>query len=177
MNKVLETATLGGGCFWCVEAVIQKLKGVKSVVSGYCNGQTENPTYKDICTGTTGHAEVVQVKFDPSVISFEVLVEVFFTSHDPTTLNQQGADCGTQYRSIIVTHSEEQLEQAEVVKSKMSDFFDRPIVTEIIPMDVFYPAEEYHQNYYEQNKQQGYCVGVISPKVAKLRLQHAEKLR
>lgn len=177
MTKMIETATLGGGCFWCVEAVLQKLKGVESLVSGYCNGQTENPTYKDICTGTTGHAEVVQVKFDPSVIRFEVLLEVFFTSHDPTTLNQQGADCGTQYRSIIVTHSEEQATQAEAVKSKMAELFDRPIVTEITPLDVFYPAEEYHQNYYEQNKTQGYCVGVISPKVAKLRMQHAEKLR
>jgi peptide-methionine (S)-S-oxide reductase len=177
MTKVLETATLGGGCFWCVEAVIQKLKGVESVISGYCNGDTNDPTYKDICTGTTGHAEVVQIKFDPSVISYSVLLEVFFTTHDPTTLNQQGADRGTQYRSIVVTHSEEQLEQAQVVKTKMADIFDSPIVTEITPLEVFYPAEEYHQNYYEQNKNQGYCVGVISPKVAKLRMYHAEKLR
>ncbi|MFT3705955.1 MAG: peptide-methionine (S)-S-oxide reductase MsrA [Agriterribacter sp.] len=173
----LETATLGGGCFWCVEAVIQRLKGVESVVSGYAGGSTKNPTYKEVCTGTTGHAEVIQIKFDPSVISYEDLLTVFMTTHDPTTLNRQGADEGTQYRSVIMYHNDEQKATAEKVLNQLKDKFPRPIVTELVPLDIFYNAEGYHQNYFNDNPNAGFCRVVIDPKVQKLRKMYTDKLK
>lgn len=168
MNK--DTITFGAGCFWCVEAVFQRLKGVDTVQSGYMGGKISNPTYKEVCSGLTGHAEVVQVVFDPEIISFEKLVEVFFYTHDPTTLNRQGADAGTQYRSAIFYHNESQRETAEKVKAKLNDAntFGAKIVTEITPASVFYVAEDYHQNYYNLNGSQPYCRIVINPKVGKL---------
>jgi peptide-methionine (S)-S-oxide reductase len=168
MNK--DTITFGAGCFWCVEAVFQRLKGVDTVQSGYMGGKISNPTYKEVCSGLTGHAEVVQVVFDPEVISFEKLAEVFFYTHDPTTLNRQGADAGTQYRSAIFYHNESQRETAEKVKAKLNDAntFGAKIVTEITPASVFYVAEDYHQNYYNLNGTQPYCKIVINPKVGKL---------
>lgn len=175
----IETATFGAGCFWCVEAVLEMLKGVESVESGYCNGQVPNPTYDEVCTGDTGHAEVVRVKFDPSVITFAELLEVFWSSHDPTTLNRQGADVGTQYRSGVYTHSEEQKKQAEAYRDKLdaSGAFSRPIVTEITPAGKFYSAEGYHQDYFEQNGRAPYCRRVIQPKIDKVRKVFADKLQ
>ena len=165
----MELATLGSGCFWCTEAVFQQLKGVKSVKSGYAGGTTENPSYEQVCTGMTGHAEVIQVEFDPSIISYEELLEVFFETHNPTTINRQGNDVGTQYRSIILYHSDEQREIAERVKKRLdqSGKWKNPIVTEIKPFTEFYIAEDYHQDYYNQNKNQPYCRAVISPKLEK----------
>jgi len=174
----LETATLGSGCFWCTEAFFLELKGVKSVVSGYTGGKVKNPTYREVCSGLTGHAEVIQVKFDPKVISFETILEVFWNTHDPTTLNRQGADEGTQYRSAIFYHSEAQRKTAEAYKAQLdkSGVFKNRIVTEITPASVFYKAEDYHQNYYALNPDQGYCQYVIRPKVEKFRKQYAARL-
>lgn len=166
-NK-LEVATLGGGCFWCVEAVYERLPGVVSVTSGYAGGHTENPTYKQVCTGTTGHAEVTQIVFDPAKTSFDKILEVFWQAHDPTTLNRQGADEGTQYRSVIFFHGEKQKLQAEKSKLTAQAQFKSPIVTEISPLSKFYPAEDYHQGYYELNGRQPYCQMVIRPKLEKL---------
>ena len=175
----IETATLGGGCFWCLEAGFQDLKGVASVMSGYAGGSVPDPGYRQVCAGTTGHAEVVQVSFDASVIDFATLLRVFFTLHDPTTLNRQGADVGTQYRSVIYYHDEgqRQLAQAVIAEQETEGLWDRPIVTEVAPLPVFYPAEPYHQDYYRQNSHQGYCQVVISPKLAKLRVRYAALLR
>lgn len=166
-----ETATLGGGCFWCLEAVFEQLQGVTQVVSGYAGGTAANPTYEQVCSGRTGHAEVVQVTFDPQVLSYRQLLEVFFAVHDPTTLNRQGADIGTQYRSVVFTHSPEQRQTAEALVAELNrqGVWDRPIVTQVAPLEAFYPAEEYHQGYYRENPQQGYCRVVISPKLAKFR--------
>jgi len=178
-NENLETATFGAGCFWCVEAVFLELKGVKSVISGYAGGTTINPTYKDICTGTTGHAEVAQIVFDPSVISYDELLEVFWKTHDPTTLNSQGADHGTQYRSVIFYHNETQKQLAEKYKSELdkSGAWEKPIITEISSLPVFYKAENYHQDYYNNNKNQGYCQYVIQPKLEKFRKVFSAKLK
>lgn len=175
----IETATLGGGCFWCLEAGFQGLKGVVSVVSGYAGGSVPDPDYRQVCTGTTGHAEVVQVGFDAAVIDFATLLRVFFTLHDPTTLNRQGADLGSQYRSVIYYQDEgqRQLVQAVIAALEAEGLWDGPIVTEVAPLPVFYPAEPYHQDYYRQNPHQGYCQAVISPKLAKLRARHAALLR
>jgi len=174
-----EIATLGGGCFWCLEAVFLDLKGVEKVVSGYAGGETEQPTYAQVCSGRTGHAEVVQVTFDPAVLSFTDLLRVFFTIHDPTTLNRQGADVGTQYRSIVLYHSQEQREAAEAVIAELSaaGVWDEEIVTELAPLDTFHPGEAYHQDYFAQNPDQAYCRVVIAPKVAKFRKQFVERLK
>ena len=163
-----ELATLGGGCFWCVEAVFERLDGVKSAVSGYAGGKAPNPTYKQVCSGTTGHAEVVQIEFDPGKISYERLLEVFWQAHDPTTLNRQGADSGTQYRSIILCHDETQKTIAEKSKTAAQKMFRDPIVTEIVAFTVFYPAENHHQGYYDDNVGAPYCSVVIRPKLEKL---------
>jgi peptide-methionine (S)-S-oxide reductase len=169
-NMNLDTATFGAGCFWCVEAIFQRLKGVDTVVSGYSGGKIANPTYREVSSGLTGHAEVIQITYNPSIISFEQLTEVFFYTHDPTTLNRQGADEGTQYRSAIFYHNEEQKNIAEKIKNKLNseNTFGKPIVTEISVFNKFFPAEDYHQNYYNQNGQQPYCRIVILPKVGKL---------
>jgi peptide-methionine (S)-S-oxide reductase len=165
----METATFGSGCFWCTEAVFQQLKGVSSVVSGYSGGHVENPTYQQVCTGRTGHAEVCQIQFDPEQISYEELLEVFFNTHDPTTLNRQGNDVGTQYRSVIFYHSEEQRKTAERIMAELDDSeaWKNPIVTEIVPFEEFYKAEDYHQNYYRNNPNEGYCRVIIAPKLNK----------
>ena len=175
----IQTATFGSGCFWCVEAVFELLDGVKSVESGYCNGEVENPTYEQVCTGQTGHAEVIRLTYDPSVISFEELLEVFWNSHDPTTLNQQGADYGTQYRSGVYYHTEKQKQLALTYKKKLNDekVFDNPVVTEVVKADTFYPAEGYHQDYFTENPNAGYCRAVIHPKVDKVRKVFADKLK
>src|ERR1041385_832044 len=165
-NKT-ELATLGGGCFWCTEALFQMLPGVKSVASGYAGGTKENPTYKEVCTGTTGHAEVIQIEYDPDKVSYEKLLETFWEAHDPTTLNRQGHDTGTQYRSIILYSNETQKAAAEKSKAEAQKRFTQPIVTEIVPLKKFYKAEDYHQDYYRSNPQQGYCRAVIRPKVEK----------
>ena len=174
----IEQATLGGGCFWCLEAVYQQLHGVSQVVSGYTGGHMDLPDYRTVCNGTTGHAEVVQVSYDAEVISYRDLLDVFFTIHDPTTMNRQGADVGTQYRSAIYTHSDEQAEVArEVIVAIIADrLWRNPIVTEVTPLERFWPAEDYHQNYWANNPNQGYCRVVIAPKVAKFRKQHMERL-
>jgi len=174
-----EVATLAGGCFWCLEAAFQDLKGVESVQSGYAGGRVANPSYEDVCTGTTGHAEVVQITFDPQVVSFEDLLHVFFTIHDPTTLNRQGADVGTQYRSAIFYHSPEQKATAERVIAELQaqKLWDEPVVTEIKPLTAFYPAEEYHRDYFRRNPTQGYCQAVIAPKVAKVRKLYFDRLK
>ena len=174
-----ETATLAGGCFWCLEAVFDDLRGVERVDSGYAGGHTLNPTYEQVCAGTTGHAEVIQITFDPRAVSFKEILEVFFTIHDPTTLNRQGADVGTQYRSAIFYHTAEQKAVAEGVIGELSaaKLWDAPIVTEIAPLTTFYPAEEYHQRYYERNPGQGYCRAVIEPKVSKFRKQYLDRLK
>jgi peptide-methionine (S)-S-oxide reductase len=173
-----ELATLAGGCFWCLEAVFLELKGVHGAKSGYAGGRRPNPTYEQVCTGTTGHAEVVQVTFDPSVISYRDLLDVFFTIHDPTTLNRQGNDSGTQYRSAIYTHSAEQKQTATatIAEFTLAKVWDDPIVTEVTPLDVFYPAENYHDNYFAQNPGNPYCAVVIAPKVSKARKLFLEKL-
>jgi len=168
---------LAGGCFWCLEAVFQQLKGVSKVTSGYAGGKRPDPTYEQVCTGATGHAEVVQVEFDPAVISYRDLLDVFFTIHDPTTLNQQGADVGTQYRSAIFFHSPEQQRDANDAIAEAQKTWDDPIVTEIVPLTQFYPAEEYHKDYYVRNPNQGYCRVVIAPKVTKARQHFFEKLK
>ena len=173
----IQTATFGGGCFWCTEAVIQRLKGVTAVVAGYAGGHTLNPDYRSICTGTTGHAEVIQVTFDSDIISYEDLIAIFMTSHDPTTLNRQGADKGTQYRSTIMYHDDHQKLIAEKVLGALKDNFKDPIVTEIVPLDIFYPAEKYHQDYYNNNSFAGYCQVVINPKLTKLRHYYADRLK
>jgi peptide-methionine (S)-S-oxide reductase len=166
----METATFGGGCFWCTEATFQRLKGVETVVPGYAGGTKENPTYEEVCSGSTGHAEVIQIQFDPAVISYEQLLEVFFRLHDPTTLNRQGADVGTQYRSVIFFHSPEQQKTAEALIKRLNESgeFKQPIVTEVKPLEKFYKAENYHENYYNSNRQSGYCLLVIDPKIEKL---------
>jgi peptide-methionine (S)-S-oxide reductase len=174
-----ETATLAGGCFWCLEAVYDRMKGVESVESGYLGGAVPNPTYEAVCTGQTGHAEAVRIIFDPAVVSYRELLEVFFVIHDPTTLNRQGNDVGTQYRSAIFYHSPAQQETAENVIAALTKagVFDRPIVTEVVPAGPFYPAEDYHQEYFARNPSQPYCVYVVNPKVAKFRKQFAEKMK
>ncbi|MDP9108216.1 MAG: peptide-methionine (S)-S-oxide reductase MsrA [Pseudomonadota bacterium] len=172
-----EIATLGGGCFWCTEAVYQDLIGVSAVESGYTGGHVANPTYEAVCAGTTGHAEVVQVHFDPAQISYRELLEIFFTIHDPTTLNRQGADVGTQYRSVIYYHSPEQERTARQVIGEMGSVWDAPLVTEIAPAETYYKAEDYHQNYFRQHPLQGYCAFVVAPKVSKLRKMFAAKIR
>lgn len=172
-----EIATLGGGCFWCTEAVYQELKGVQQVESGYTGGHIPNPTYENICTGTTGHAEVVRLTFDPEVVSYRDILEVFFTIHDPTTLNRQGADAGTQYRSVIYYHTPEQQATARQVIAEMANVWDAPIVTELSPAETYYRAENYHQNYYRQNANQGYCAFVVAPKVSKFRKMFADRLK
>jgi peptide-methionine (S)-S-oxide reductase len=172
-----ELATLGGGCFWCTEAIYQMLPGVKSVSSGYAGGQKENPTYKEVCTGQTGHAEVIQVEFDPKVISYEKILDTFWEAHDPTTLNRQGADTGTQYRSIILYANEAQKAAAQKSKAAAQEKFSSPIVTEIVPLKKFYKAEGYHQDYFRNNSSQPYCRTVIQPKVDKFekKLKQASK--
>lgn len=174
-----EVATLGGGCFWCLEAVFDELQGVQGVVSGYSGGAVPAPTYEQVCTGATGHAEVVQVSFDPAVVSFREILEIYFSIHDPTTLNRQGADVGTQYRSVIFYHTPEQKRVAEEVIAQLEEagIWDDPIVTEVEPSTAFYGAEDYHQEYFQRNKGQPYCQVVVAPKVAKFRKQHLEKLK
>ncbi|MCP5520716.1 MAG: peptide-methionine (S)-S-oxide reductase MsrA [Verrucomicrobiales bacterium] len=163
-----ELATFGGGCFWCTEAIFERLDGVKSVTSGYAGGHKANPTYHDVCTGTTGHAEVIQIEFDPAIISYDRLLEVFWLAHDPTTLNRQGADTGTQYRSIILYHSEAQEKAARKSMIRAQANFLQPIVTQLVPFTHLYPAERYHQDFYRNNPNQGYCRAIISPKLQKL---------
>ncbi len=177
-NRELQKMTVGGGCFWCTEAVFDQIKGVEKVVSGYSGGTVPGtPTYREVCSGLTGHAEVVQVSFDAALISYKDLLEIFMTSHDPTTLNRQGADVGTQYRSVIFYHDENQKEVAEKVLAEMESYFDEAIVTELSPLEKFFAAESDHQDYYANNPSQGYCRAVISPKLAKLRRLHADKLK
>jgi peptide-methionine (S)-S-oxide reductase len=170
-------ATLAGGCFWCLEAVYDDMQGIESVLSGYMGGRVENPTYQQVCTGTTGHAEVVQVTYDPDVVSYRDLLEVFFTIHDPTTLNRQGNDVGTQYRSAIFYHNEAQKETAEslIAELEKANVWDSPIVTEVTPLGTFYPAEDYHQDYYQNNAYQPYCQFVVQPKLEKFRQKFAER--
>ena len=175
----LETATLAAGCFWCVEAVFDDLQGVEDVMSGYSGGHTENPTYKEVCSETTGHAEVIQIRFDPEVLSYADLLRVFFTVHDPTTLNRQGNDIGSSYRSAIYYHSDEQRESAESVIAEITaeQLYPNPIVTEVASFDKFWPAEDYHQEYFANNPSQPYCAGVVAPKVAKFRQKFASRLK
>lgn len=174
----MQLATLGAGCFWCTEAVFQKVKGVEKVVSGYSGGTVPgHPTYREICSGLTGHAEVIQITFDANVISYEDILVIFMTTHDPTTLNRQGADRGTQYRSVIFYHDEQQKEIAEVVIKEVAPYFESKIVTEISPLTMFYEAEKAHQDYYRNNEGNGYCSFVITPKLTKLRKLHADKLK
>lgn len=172
-------ATLGGGCFWCLDAAYRALRGVTAVQSGYSGGTVPDPSYERVCTGTTGHAEVVQITFDPAVISYRDLLDVFFTIHDPTTLDRQGADVGTQYRSVIFYHDAEQRATADRVIAELDaqHLWDAPIVTQVVPFEAFYPAESYHQDYFTRNANQPYCRVVIAPKIAKLRRQHLERLR
>lgn len=174
-----EVATLGGGCFWCIEAVFNQLQGVESAVSGYAGGTMPDPDYEAVCGGDTGHAEVVQVTFDPQVLSYREVLEVFFTVHDPTTLDRQGADVGSQYRSVIYTHSPEQerIARAIIAEMESEQVWDDPIVTQVEPAPRFYPAEDYHQEYYARNPSQGYCQAVIRPKLAKFRKAWAQKLK
>ena len=171
-----EIATLGGGCFWCTEAVFQQLKGITAVESGYTGGQVENPDYEQVCGGSTGHAEVVRLTFDPAVVSFREILEVFFTIHDPTTLNRQGNDVGTQYRSVIYYHSPEQHDTAKHVIAEMANVWDAPIVTELSPAETYYKAENYHQNYFRLNPMQGYCAFIVAPKVSKFRKTFSDKI-
>jgi len=179
MNSNLQIATLAGGCFWCLEAVFDEVKGVQSVESGYAGGHVENPSYKAVCTGMTGHAEVVRVTFDPEIVSYRDLLHVFFGIHDPTTLNRQGADAGTQYRSAIFYHDEEQKKIAEEVIKELEaqKIWDRPIVTTLEKMDKFYVAEDYHQEYFANNRYQPYCMAVVAPKVSKFRKHYMEMLK
>ncbi|MDG2448845.1 MAG: peptide-methionine (S)-S-oxide reductase MsrA [Saprospiraceae bacterium] len=175
MNK--QVATFGGGCFWCIEAIVQRLEGVTEVISGYAGGATTNPNYRAISTGTTGHAEVVQVTFDSDIISYEDLITIFMTSHDPTTPNRQGADRGTQYRSIILYHDTKQKQTVDMVLKSLKSSFPNSIVTEVAPLEAFYSAERYHQNYFNSNSTAGYCRVVIDPKIKKLREKYADKLK
>ena len=179
MSSNIEKATLGGGCFWCTEAVFLEIEGVTGVVSGYSGGHVKNPTYNQVVSGTTGHAEVVQVSFDPEIVSHREILEIFFTMHDPTSLNRQGADVGTQYRSVIFYHSEEQRKVAEAFIKEMNEtnLFNLPIVTQLEPFEAFYEAEDYHKDYYNRNKNQGYSRFVIKPKLEKVEKQHKEKLK
>ena len=174
-----ELATLGGGCFWCLEAVFKDLKGVESVVSGYAGGEVPDPSYEQVCGGRTGHAEVVQIAFDPQVVTYRDLLDVFFTIHDPTTKDRQGADVGPQYRSIILHHSPEQKAAAEgaIAELEAKGVWHAPIVTELVPLETFYPGEDYHQDYFERNPRQRYCQIVIAPKVAKFRKEYLDKLK
>ncbi|MDP5082460.1 MAG: peptide-methionine (S)-S-oxide reductase MsrA [Winogradskyella sp.] len=177
-TKNLQIATVGGGCFWCTEAVFQAVKGVEEVISGYSGGTAPGkPTYREICSGLTGHAEVVQITFDANVITYEDILVIFMTTHDPTTLNRQGADRGTQYRSVIYYHNDKQKEIAEIVIMEMAEYFENPIVTEVTKASIFYEAEEDHQDFYKNNPDYGYCSFVIDPKLAKLRKLHADKLK
>ena len=175
----LEVATLAGGCFWCLEAVYEQLEGVERVVSGYSGGETEDPTYEQVCSGITGHAEVVQLHFDPEEISFREILEVFIAIHDPTTLNQQGGDIGTQYRSAIFWHSDEQRQTAEAMLEELdgSGLFDTPIVTEVVELERFWPAEDYHQQYFGRNPNQPYCQVVVNPKVRKFQEKFTDRLK
>lgn len=175
--RVTEVTTLGGGCFWCLEAVFQELNGVHHVESGYTGGKVPHPTYEQVCNGDTGHAEVVQITFDPAIVSYREILEIFFTIHDPTTLNQQGNDSGTQYRSVIYFHTAEQQEIAKQVIAEMANVWDAPIVTELSPAETYCKAEDYHQNYYRQNPLQGYCAFVVAPKVAKFRKIFTSKIK
>lgn len=179
VNKEVETATLGGGCFWCLEAVFEQLRGVLRVESGYAGGPVASPSYYQVCGGHTGHAEVVQVTFDPGVLSYRAFLEVFFAIHDPTTPNRQGADVGTQYRSVIFYHSPEQQQTAQALIAELNaaHIWDNPIVTEVVPFEHFWKAEDYHQGYYRANPRQGYCQVVINPKVAKFRQHFADRLK
>lgn len=179
VTEGMEIATFAGGCFWCTEAVFLDIKGVEKVVSGYIGGKTKNPTYKDICTGETGHAEAIQITFNPNEVAYEDLLEIFFATHDPTTLNRQGADVGTQYRSEIFYHSEAQKTKAEnyIQLLEKEKLYSKKVVTKVSSATIFYPAEEYHQNYYNQNSSQGYCQMVIAPKLEKLRKYYKSKLK
>ncbi len=178
MSNITEVATVGGGCFWCTEAIFQEIEGVSEVVSGYTGGNAPGrPTYREVCSGLTGHAEVVQVTFNPEIISYRDILTIFMTTHDPTTLNRQGADVGTQYRSAIFYSNEQQKMTAESVLSDLAPHFSSPIVTEVTPLSTFYEAEDYHQNYYRDNQQQGYCNFVINPKLSKLRQMYADRLK
>jgi peptide-methionine (S)-S-oxide reductase len=179
MEKKTDVATVGGGCFWCLEAVFEQLRGVEKVESGYAGGATPAPTYEQVCSGRTGHAEVLQVHFDPAILSFRDFLDVFFATHDPTTLNRQGADLGTQYRSVIFYHSPQQKEVAEqrIAELNAEKIWPAPIVTQVVPLQEFYPAEDYHQGYFRQNPGQGYCRAVVSPKVAKFRKQFVDRLK
>lgn len=174
-----ETATLGGGCFWCLEAVYQELQGVEEVRSGYAGGSVPDPTYKEVCSGSTGHAEVVQVRFDPGILSYADLLRIFFTIHDPTTRNRQGADVGTQYRSIILTHGPDQERTAREVMAEVEagGVWDDPLVTEVTALEAFHPAEDYHRDYFRNNPNQSYCQVVVGPKVAKFRARFAHRLK
>ncbi len=178
-NTRLEIATFGSGCFWCTEAIFERVNGVTRVVSGYSGGTVDNPTYKDVCTGTTGHAECTQITFNPAIISYDELLEIFWKMHDPTTLNRQGNDVGTQYRSVIFYHNEGQKQKAEFYKNKLTEekIWDKLIVTEITKFEKFYPAEDYHQEYYDNNPNQGYCAFVITPKVEKFEKIFKDKLK
>jgi peptide-methionine (S)-S-oxide reductase len=179
MNDQLAIATFGNGCFWCTEAIFQQLDGVSSVLPGYTGGASKNPSYKEVCTGTTGHAEVIQITFDPQIISYRELLDVFFYTHDPTTLNRQGNDMGTQYRSAIFYEDSSQKKEAEKIIKQLTDekVYDDPIVTEVTALDVFYEAEDYHKNYYNNNKNQGYCRAVINPKLDKFVKKYGSKLK
>lgn len=179
INKKMEIATFGSGCFWCSEAIFEKLKGVESVESGYSGGHDKNPTYTEVCKGTTGHAEVIQIKYNPDIITYKDLLEVFWQTHDPTTLNRQGADVGTQYRSVIFYHNQQQKQLAEEYKKKLDDagIYNKPIVTEISEFSVFYKAEDYHQDYYKNNKAQSYCSFVITPKLDKFKKVFKDKIK
>lgn len=178
-NQNLETATLGAGCFWCVEPIFDDLRGVEDVVSGYSGGHAENPTYQQVCSETTGHAEVIQVKFNPEEISFKEILQIFFSVHDPTTLNRQGNDVGTSYRSAIFYHSDEQKRVADEVIKEVTEegIYDNPIVTQVAPFDKFYVAENYHQEYFANNPNQPYCAAVVAPKVAKFRKKFVDRLK
>lgn len=178
-SRIVEVATLGGGCFWCLEAAYQQLRGIEQIVSGYAGGSVHNPTYKQVCGGATGHAEVVQITYNPEEISYRDLLDVFFTIHDPTTLNRQGADVGTQYRSVIFYHDDQQRQVAEQAIADLSadKIWDSPIVTELSPLPTFYAAEDYHQDYYSQNSLQPYCQFVVAPKVAKVRKEYTARLK
>jgi len=178
-NNGTEVATLAGGCFWCLEAIFNELEGVERVVSGYSGGKTANPSYKEVCGGMTGHAEAVQIVFDPKVISYREILALFFSMHDPTTLNRQGADVGTQYRSVIFYHDDKQKAIAEQLIKELNaaKIWGAPIVTEVTPFTIFYPAEDYHQSYFQQNMAQPYCQVVISPKLAKFRQHYSDKLK
>lgn len=177
MSEQREVATLGGGCFWCLDAVYREIEGVGNVVSGYAGGTPPNPTYEQVCTGTTNHAEVVQVEFDPAVISYADVLDIFWSIHDPTTPNRQGADVGTQYRSVIFTHDDTQKATATASRDAIQEAWPRPVVTQIEPLSAFYPAEDYHQDYFARNPNQGYCAVVINPKLHKMRQHHAARLK